>query len=469
MMENPWNVNSISELQFYNCPSCTFKIQAKQTFICHAFDKHPESVDYLKSIADGSLNNIVWPWNEVTEQDIESKNTKEFENKPVNYCSKCDNQFESIQEFINHLKNCDIPPRSKVKKKNVGNALSIKREPIVEVIETNENYDDSHGDSHGDQVVQDQSQRIVPEKVSPKLTVQKKPDTSLICIHCSKQCSSSSMMDNHILYYHSELTCQYCNKILKGKKAMGNHIKLKHETSDQIACGECGKRYFNETTLKMHIRYTHSKSFKKYPCETCGKVFKFSNALVAHMNTVHSEKKEMCEQCGKKFAHKAHLFLHVKNLHEMANQEKDKMCDHCGKTFKTRSQLVLHVRSAHDTSRDFVCTQCGKAFKIQSSLNHHMKFHEEKSFECEICGKKFHTFAMQSRHMKHIHTEKNYACEECGKRFVDEEELHEHVKAGIHIYHHQCQFCKQTFKRKPFLEKHLERKHKHKLHLMDKL
>ena len=61
--ENPWDVESIYTMQYYVCPSCTYKHMSKQNFICHAFDAHlEESVDYLKNIKDGSLSDILCPW-----------------------------------------------------------------------------------------------------------------------------------------------------------------------------------------------------------------------------------------------------------------------------------------------------------------------------------------------------------------------------------------------------------------------
>ena len=63
-MENPWNVESILAFQFFNCPSCTSrnKFLFKKDFVDHAFKIHPESIEFLKKISDGSLSDIVTPW-----------------------------------------------------------------------------------------------------------------------------------------------------------------------------------------------------------------------------------------------------------------------------------------------------------------------------------------------------------------------------------------------------------------------
>ena len=61
-IESPWDVKSILEFQYFNCPTCSDKYGLKQDFINHASKLHPESIDYLKKISDGSLSDIVIPW-----------------------------------------------------------------------------------------------------------------------------------------------------------------------------------------------------------------------------------------------------------------------------------------------------------------------------------------------------------------------------------------------------------------------
>ena len=60
-MDNPWNIQSIYELQYFNCPSCLYKNHCKQELINHAYECHPESIDYLANISDKSLSDINLP------------------------------------------------------------------------------------------------------------------------------------------------------------------------------------------------------------------------------------------------------------------------------------------------------------------------------------------------------------------------------------------------------------------------
>ena len=60
---NPWSIKSIHDLQYYECPTCVFKNHSKQTFVTHAYEFHPEAIEFLTNIEDGSLNDIECPWN----------------------------------------------------------------------------------------------------------------------------------------------------------------------------------------------------------------------------------------------------------------------------------------------------------------------------------------------------------------------------------------------------------------------
>ena len=63
-MANPWSINSIYALQYFNCPCCAFKTRSKQQVITHAYQVHPESEEYLANIRDNSLADVWCPWKE---------------------------------------------------------------------------------------------------------------------------------------------------------------------------------------------------------------------------------------------------------------------------------------------------------------------------------------------------------------------------------------------------------------------
>ena len=78
-LENPWNIQSLYELQYFNCPSCDFKNHFKQDFINHAIRIHPEQINQLKKIKDDSLSDIIFPDDIIkTENSLLRKSSNEF-------------------------------------------------------------------------------------------------------------------------------------------------------------------------------------------------------------------------------------------------------------------------------------------------------------------------------------------------------------------------------------------------------
>ena len=41
IQNHPWDIQSVHELLYFNCPSCVFKDHCKQKLINHAYDHHP--------------------------------------------------------------------------------------------------------------------------------------------------------------------------------------------------------------------------------------------------------------------------------------------------------------------------------------------------------------------------------------------------------------------------------------------
>ena len=98
-IENPWNIQSIYELQFFICPSCSYKDQSKQKIIDHAYEIHPYSVNFLSKFDDNSLRDILCPWNElISEIKIEEPDLfNELNTKLVHNESKIHDNNEEIE------------------------------------------------------------------------------------------------------------------------------------------------------------------------------------------------------------------------------------------------------------------------------------------------------------------------------------------------------------------------------------
>ena len=70
VVNNPWNVTSLEEFHFYNCPECEEKYVNREQFIAHAMVKHPKACEILPGILH-EQNSVVIS-NEQSEVKVES-------------------------------------------------------------------------------------------------------------------------------------------------------------------------------------------------------------------------------------------------------------------------------------------------------------------------------------------------------------------------------------------------------------
>ena len=120
--------------------------------------------------------------------------------------------------------------------------------------------------------------------------------------------------------------------------------------------------------------------------------------------------------------------------------------------------------STLEENKTFQCDMCEKKFMSTNSLRVHKKFncHDKiKAFFCELCGKNYSRKQKLDQHINAVHEKKrNYKCEVCGKGFTWENACREHVKL-MHgdMPKLQCEHCGFTSKTKSQLTAHYKRIH----------
>ncbi|XP_037958642.1 uncharacterized protein LOC119688079 [Teleopsis dalmanni] len=162
----------------------------------------------------------------------------------------------------------------------------------------------------------------------------------------------------------------------------------------QWMCSSCDRGFNSANALKYHNR-THS-GVRPHQCDICGRSFFARGALKTHLLTHTGDKPIECMHCQRKFRQVGDLNYHIISIH---TEEKSHQCEFCGKSFSRKYSLVVH-RRIHTSEKNYKCDFCPKTFRASTYLQTHRRIHTgEKPHECKICSKCFRVGSDLRRHM----------------------------------------------------------------------
>nr|XP_020490959.1 zinc finger protein 814-like [Labrus bergylta] len=203
-----------------------------------------------------------------------------------------------------------------------------------------------------------------------------------LCPICKKGFRHPGEIERHQkIHSPTPCKCETCGKIFDSSYALMRHRRT-HRERPPVVCTYCGKQFTSKDYLRAHmVRHTDG-----YPCPECGKVFYQKTLLTYHLYKHKGQEPYLCDTCGKGWPNAALLKVHMVK-HREGQPFK---CEDCGAAYKRESSLISHRRSKHIGLRPFVCEVCSKAFRINSQLKNHMMVHTgERPYSCPMCGKKF--------------------------------------------------------------------------------
>ena len=138
--------------------------------------------------------------------------------------------------------------------------------------------------------------------------------------------------------------CDYCGKQYKHRYSLSVHRKLKHTKTFRFVCSRCDKGFIQLWTYRGHLASHYPELMNK--CEVCGKSFAYKSSLKTHEKRCKYSARKLvqieftCSECKDCFKTKKNLVDHQRGQHG----NKRFPCDVCGKTFKWRSSLSYHKR-----------------------------------------------------------------------------------------------------------------------------
>ena len=515
-MENTWDIESIYELQFFNCPSCIFKDQSKQEIINHAYEIHPESIESLKNIKDKSLMDVVLPWNEnivfelqnfsnikseIKEEPQIKDGLEPLEDMVINKTANPWN-IQSIYElqFFN-CTSCIF--KSCFKQEIVNHAYEIHPESI----ECLKNIKD---ESHKDVMLpwnenitfesQNTSKIKTEIKEEPQIKGELDEDFDIIPFESEHISNIKIEVKNEALIREEmsdDQNPKYHVHTLDGK--LCEHGLTKNDPQNEKISPEAALSQFILQEVNT------SQKNNKHPFHMSQHCLGKENYVLE--KEVIMEENRQYEEISTEVARSRSVEKNspqIKPLQEVNYQiDCDKMKaakfgaitkDHIAKShgelvsgseteseklFSNNIQIVQKHPSQKvnqiQNTKLYKCGKCEKAFDEPNELKMHFKNVHEGNLKthvkavhegvndhvCNHCGKNFYYACDLKLHIKIVHEGvKDHVCNHCGKSFSKARDLKRHVSA-VHegVKDHVCIHCEKSFLKAGNLKRHVKAVH----------
>lgn len=278
---NPWDVYSIFDFNYFCCPECDFKLKsdfetsAKQDFVNHAISNHPLAVNFLHQISDGSLDDLALPFH------------------------------------------------------GYFHGTKIKEEPLE--------LPESEFDGYCNNFVKTEIAQMVPgEKRKLKRNSKKKKklkgkiDGYLETKKIKKEQSGEG--EDSISMPKEELKCNICGKVYNRAGRLKTHIEFVHEGKKSFVCDRCPRKFISKDSLEYHMAFEHE--LKELGIDDTNLSDHCDNPKVKELlrkshNKVQILKKQLCKLCGKEVHGRN---THIREKHSDGNG--NYKCPKCDLTFR---------------------------------------------------------------------------------------------------------------------------------------
>ncbi|XP_077869521.1 uncharacterized protein LOC102805248 [Saccoglossus kowalevskii] len=216
--------------------------------------------------------------------------------------------------------------------------------------------------------------------------------------------------------------------------------------SKPFSCDKCGKWFVTCAAWKVHLS---EATCSKRKCRFCDIGFLMHKELQEHKLQNHPIKIPLfiCKICDKDFLHSSFLESHHVKEHGM--KQRKFTCDVCKKEFPRIDQ---HRKT-------YECEICNRKFAAAINVKQHIKRDHTKEglLKCPTCQKGFLSNYELGYHLASVHSQFDelLPCKHCGKTFTHENNLRAHVRTQHMSTPVQCEVCSKQFRNKAQLKGHL--------------
>lgn len=207
--------------------------------------------------------------------------------------------------------------------------------------------------------------------------------------------------------------------------------QLKQTPSGFLECKECAGVFMSEREFKIHQR-SHQGV---YQCDICKTILLTPSSLRKHKLRMHRQTTTRkttlfeCNICNERYESQLLMLQHrkqhtevMKKIEEMtiidrSGQKVAYVCKLCAKTSNNKFRHEEHLRT-HTGEKPYKCEKCGISIATSNAMAHHMRTHENVTFDCAVCGATYRHKKSLKKHMK-LHTgERPFGCRHCDKTFA---------------------------------------------------
>nr|CAB3264141.1 myoneurin [Phallusia mammillata] len=246
------------------------------------------------------------------------------------------------------------------------------------------------------------------------------------------------------------LACDFeCAKMVEFRR----HV-TQHTGDTPFGCRACGKAFKRSDILKAHLLRSTRNSCGQY--------------LVDHKGMFKDFNVTPTSQLTKKFESLVSSTLEVFSTGENFLNFK---CNKCIEEFESFEEFFSHRKDEHDIVEEIKCPICKLVFGKESWLDAHLEYHRTKPnntmtvatpvvktkvFQCILCEDVFRT-----EDAYELHRRKNCAncCRFCKRVCKSRYHLDRHVRSHIKDKPYKCPVCHRSFKHHERLDIHVKAKH----------
>ncbi|XP_064421909.1 zinc finger protein 592 isoform X2 [Latimeria chalumnae] len=216
-------------------------------------------------------------------------------------------------------------------------------------------------------------------------------------------------------------------------------------------CGQCLQWLPDREAYVSHMKKSHGKSMKRYPCRQCDRSFSSSNSVRRHVRAAHDGGKKTfaCWYCtDEKHAFPSRFMLenHISLMHGIKNPDFSQMSKPVpteNPTAKASEEAATIKRKAEETDQEketigvsevspakklkaqYRCSICGFMTDSCTDFQEHIPQHKTHSstFQCLHCGLCYTSQISLNRHLFIVHKVKESDEEEEEKEEEKEESM----------------------------------------------